>query len=479
MRLLMEKKYLTKGLLGKIVVCFGIISIVLYFAAYHQIYYNAYEQIQSENDGNIGSIIDNAIVSQYFQYNGDYIRTIDVKVGTYARTNEGVINITLKSVADGKIIWEGEQNLNTLEDNSDMSLPVNKEIVNGKAEFLLEFQSEGCTQENSITMYTKSANKVHHGELSVNGERIDAELEMSVYGDKRSTWGEYYWGYVLIILIIIVIIYMRQEKKEKNGKDGWLHNWCYTLNTYEFMMKQLISRDFKTKYKRSVLGMCWSFLNPLLTMIVQYVVFSTLFRGNIRNYPVYLLSASILFSFFTEAVGGGLISIVGNASLIKKVYAPKYIYPVTKVLSTSINLLISLVPLLVVILITGERVNKAYLLIPYVLVCLIIFCVGMSLILSSLMVFFRDVQFLWSIVSLLWMYATPMFYPESIIPGHFHFVFDFNPMYHYITFFRTIILNYSSPRMSEYVCCAAFSLLFCMIGVLIFSRTQKRFVLYL
>lgn len=478
MRLLMEKKYLTRKLLFRIILLMGIVSAVLYFAAYHQLRYNEFEQVQSQNDGNVGGITDGTKVSQRFNYDGDYIRTINIKVGTYARINEGVMNVVLKDDSDEKIIWEGQQKLSVLEDNSDMSLVINKKIENDGI-FLLEFYSEGCTKENSITLYTKTANDVHHGELFINGARVNAELEMGIYGDKSNLWGKYYWIYVIAILITVIAIYMVQEKKENAGKGGWLYNWCYTLDTYHFMMKQLISRDFKTKYKRSVLGMCWSFLNPLLTMIVQYVVFSTLFRGNIRNYPVYLLSASILFSFFTESVGGGLVSIVGNASLIKKVYAPKYIYPVTKVLSTSINLLISLIPLFAVILITGERVNKAYLLIPYVLVCLVVFCVGMSLILSSLMVFFRDVQFLWSIVSLLWMYATPMFYPESIIPEHFRFVFDFNPMYHYITFFRNIILNYSSPQMSEYVYCAFFSILFCVIGILIFNRTQKRFVLYL
>ena len=148
-------------------------------------------------------------------------------------------------------------------------------------------------------------------------------------------------------------------------------------------------------------------------------------------------------------------------------------------LSTAINLLISLVPLVAVILITGEHLNKAYILIPFVLVCLIFFCVGMSLILSSLMVFFRDIQFLWSIISMLWMYATPMFYPADIIPEKLRFILVANPMYHYITFFRNIILNNASPQLREYLYCIGFSTIICVIGALIFNRTQKKFVLYL
>ena len=155
--------------------------------------------------------------------------------------------------------------------------------------------------------------------------------------------------------------------------------WC----RYGFLIKQLVSRDFKTKYKRSVLGYLWSFLNPLMTMMVQYIVFSQLFRSNIENFPVYLLSGIVLFSFFTESVGQGLTAILANASLITKVYVPKYIYPVTKVVSSSINLFISLIPLMIVVLLTGQRITKAILLIPFPLICLLIFCIGMTFMLCT------------------------------------------------------------------------------------------------
>lgn len=475
----MEKKYLTKGLLLKILGCCVFMGIVFYFSANHQIHYNQYNVYQNFNDGNVGGIVDGTNIKQVFRYSGDYIRSINVKVGTYARTNTGTLQIALKEESNGQVIWQGQQSMSELEDNSDMKLAINSAVNDSTEYYRLEIQSDGATKENSITIYSSTLENVYEGILYINSEEVNAELQMSIYGDNINSCGRYYWWCVVVLLIFIIVFYGVQQKKEKSSNKGWLHNLCYTLDTYKFMMKQLISRDFKTKYKRSVLGMFWSFLNPLLTMLVQYIVFSTIFRSDIENYPVYLLSASILFSFFTEAVGGGLISIVGNASLIKKVYAPKYIYPITKVLSTSINLLISLLPLFVVVLFTGEHINKAYLLIPYVLICLIAFAIGMSLILSSLMVFFRDVQFLWSIVSLLWMYATPMFYPESIIPERFRFVLDFNPMYHYITFFRTILLDGFSPSMNEYVCCAFFSMLFCVIGAVIFNHTQKRFVLHL
>ncbi len=475
----MDGKYLTGTLWIKMIAGCLLVSTVFYFAAFHQIHYRTYDQIQNTGDGNTGGITDEKVIEQYFRYDGDYIQTIGIMAGTYARKNTGILNITLKNARNEVLIWKGQIDIEQLEDNKPMVLPVQKKLDSGESSYCMEIRSDGCSEDNSVTLYCAMGSSVHQGMLRVNGESTEAELEMGIYGDKINYHGKFYWFYVLILIVAFTIFFYWQRRKEETQREGFLHNICNTLSTYRFMIKQLVSRDFKTKYKRSVLGMFWSFLNPLLTMVVQYVVFSTIFRGDIENYPVYLLSASILFTFFTESVGGGLLAIVGNASLIKKVYVPKYIYPVTKVLSTSVNLVISLVPLLAVILITGERINRAYLLIPYILICLIVFSTGMALILSSLMVFFRDVQFLWGIVSLLWMYATPMFYPESIIPDRFRFVLDFNPMYHYISFFRNIILNYSSPQMSEYVYCTAFSVIICAVGALIFSRTQKKFVLYL
>ena len=134
----------------------------------------------------------------------------------------------------------------------------------------------------------------------------------------------------------------------KRGKNSSVAALCTLFCRYQFLLKQLVGRDFKTKYKRSVLGMAWSFMNPLLTMTVQYIVFSTLFKSNMANYPVYLLSGIVFFNFFSEAVSMGMTSITGNASLIKKVYMPKFVYPVARICSSLINLGLALIPLLLV-----------------------------------------------------------------------------------------------------------------------------------
>ncbi len=255
-------------------------------------------------------------------------------------------------------------------------------------------------------------------------------------------------GLVLWSGYIFYLWYIELQEKKSIGL-----NILRTGIKYKFLIKQLVQRDFKTKYKRSVLGVIWSFLNPLSMMIVQYIVFSTIFKSDIENFPVYLLSGTIFFNFFTEAVGQGLNSIVGNASLITKVYVPNYFFLITKVLSTSINLLISIVPLLAVMLITKEPLTKALFLFPFIIIVLLIFTIGVTLMLSAAMVFFRDTLFLWGILSMVWMYITPLFYPENIIAENFQIILKVNPMYHIIKFVRCIVMNGVSPQPEEFGAC--------------------------
>lgn len=454
-------------------------TFLFYYAANHQINYNSYTIQQKNHNDVTNEIVDGENLIQSFSFGGDYIEQISFMMGTYGRENSGQLEISLVN-ENGEIIKSTEIDASEIENDKYLTFVVEKEVKSKNNIYFICVESRGCYTGNSVVFYTNNSDRVLDGELTVGDTKLNSiELQMQVIGGKLSYRAEFFWPIAIIIGFLGATFFFIQAKKEKTNQEGVLHYFADLLYTYKFLIKQLVYRDFTTKYKRSVLGMCWSFLNPLLTMVVQYVIFSAIFRNDIENYPVYLLSASILFNFFTESVGGGLGSIVANASLIKKVYVPKYIYPLTKVLSTAINLLISLLPMLLVVLITGEKVNKTYILIPFILVCLIAFCVGMSLILGSLMVFFRDVQFIWGILSLLWMYATPMFYPADIIPDKFKFILTANPMYHYISFFRSLLMEYKSPALSEYIWCIFFSVAFCVVGGCIFKKTQKNFVLYL
>ena len=288
-----------------------------------------------------------------------------------------------------------------------------------------------------------------------------------------------YWPVCIALGAMLAAYCMYACKREKEGKQSIAAIMVDMWRHYAFLLSQLISRDFKTKYKRSVLGVLWSFLNPMLTMAVQYVIFSTLFKSNIDNFPVYLLSGIIIFNFFNESVGQGMTSIVGNASLLTKVYIPKYIFPVYKVLSSMVNVLISLLPLFLMMVITGVHFTKAILLMPLVLFFVMLFNMGMSMLLSASMVFFRDTQFLWSVLVMLWNFLTPIFYPESIIPIAYRTLFHMNPMYQYIYFMRTIILDGVSPAPMNYAYCLLASAGMFLIGLFVFKKSQNRFLLHL
>ena len=158
---------------------------------------------------------------------------------------------------------------------------------------------------------------------------------------------------------------------------------------------------------------------------------------------------------------------------------PKYIYPLSRVLSSGINLLMSLIPLLLVMLLTWTPVRPAILLLPIGLICLVGFCLGIGLILSTMMVFFRDTQFLWGVVSLLWMYATPIFYPETIIPAKFMLIYKCNPLYHIIRFIRIVLIQGVSPEPKAYALCLIASFVPLIVGAAVFKKNQDKFVLNL
>lgn len=248
---------------------------------------------------------------------------------------------------------------------------------------------------------------------------------------------------------------------------------------YNFLLSQLVERDFKTKYRRSALGILWSLLNPLLIMIVQYMVFSTLFRFDVPNYAVYLLSGIIMFNYMADATSQSMTCIIQNASLINKVYVPKYIYPFSRVLSSGVNFVFSLVALYLVIIVTGNEITYHHVALLYGIGCLFIFISGISFFLAALMVFFRDTQFLYSIVLTIWTYITPIFYPESILPKFMLTLLNFNPMYHFIRFIRVIILNNGFPDFMAWVYCALFALISLLLGLFVFQRTQNKFIMYL
>ena len=251
------------------------------------------------------------------------------------------------------------------------------------------------------------------------------------------------------------------------------------LFKYRWLLQELIIRDLKIKYRRSVLGYLWSVLNPLLMMFVLTVVFSTVFRFDIQNYPVYLLTGQLLFSIYSEATTMAMDSILNGAALIKKVYLPKYIFPLSRVLSTFTTMLFSLIALFIVMVVTGAEFHITLFFLPVVFIYMLFFSLGISLILSVSVIYFRDIKHLYGVFLSALNYLTPIFYPTSILPEWLKPWMVCNPLYDYIELFREVLLYGQWPSMEENLFCLSISLIFFVIGVWTFRRYEKNFILYI
>lgn len=254
----------------------------------------------------------------------------------------------------------------------------------------------------------------------------------------------------------------------------------YTYIKYNFLLKQLVTRDFKVKYKRSILGILWSLLYPILTMAVMALVFTNMFKFSTPgvNYLVYLMSGLVIFNYFSEASNLAMSSVVANFSLINKVYMPKYIFPLSKCIFVGINFLLTLIPLYAIILITGTGINLYHLLLPYVFLCLFLFTLGFGLILATISVFLRDMFYIYGVVLTLWTYMTPIMYDISIIPSSLLIIFKLNPLYWFVKFVRDIILYNVIPGINVWLYCGVFAVGFLVLGICIFKKYQDKFIYY-
>ena len=261
----------------------------------------------------------------------------------------------------------------------------------------------------------------------------------------------------------------------------YIKNMLLNLKKYSFLLEQLIARDFKVKYKRSVLGVLWSLLNPILMMCVMAVVFTNVFRFSTPgvNYLAYLLTGLTYFNYFSESTNLAMSSVVGNFSLINKIYIPKYIFPLSKCLFVGINFLLTLIPLYAVIILTGTGINIYHLLLPISFVFLFLFTLGMGMILATISVFLRDMFYIYGIVLTIMTYFTPIMYDISMLDPIIQKVLKLNPLYHYITFARTIILYDQVPSLRSFVICGASCLIVFIAGVIIFKKNQDKFIYYM
>ena len=253
-----------------------------------------------------------------------------------------------------------------------------------------------------------------------------------------------------------------------------------------YILKQLVGKDFKIKYRRSVLGVLWSVLNPLLMMIVMAAVFSAFLAGikgdGIPNYPLYLIIGNTTFALMSDATGSALGSIVGSAALLKKVKIHRMVFPLQKVLFAIVNFGFSLIAVVAVMAWFRYMPTWHLLWLPVIIGLLAVFCTGIGLALSALNVFFRDVMHLWSVIMTAWTYATPLFWNASIIDTMgptTQVILHANPMLAYVTAMRDIFLYQVDPSVSTMLSCLCWAIGAFIVGFMIFRKTEHKFILYI
>ncbi|MDR3136270.1 MAG: ABC transporter permease [Coriobacteriales bacterium] len=248
---------------------------------------------------------------------------------------------------------------------------------------------------------------------------------------------------------------------------------------YRSLLFNLVSKDIKIKYRRSVLGLLWSVLQPLFIMLIVSAVFSHILRVGVENYPAFYITGILIFSFIIESTSLSLNSISGSASLLKKVYIPKYLFPLEKCLFACVNMLFSLIAVVFVYLILGTPLHLTGLLLPIPMFYAAVFSVGLGLVLSAAVMFFRDVSHLYAIWTTAWMYLTPVLYPLDILPGFMQAILSFNPLVYYVGYARDVMLYGVVPDFGTNMICIGFALVSLIVGIAVFKKTQDDFILHM
>ena len=247
------------------------------------------------------------------------------------------------------------------------------------------------------------------------------------------------------------------------------------LGNYRYLLGQLIRRDILTRYKRSFLGVAWTMLNPLGTMLVMTFVFSLLFKGSVQNYPVYVLSGLIGWNFFSQGTNAAMSGLVWGGSLMQRIYLPRTIFGVSAIGTALVNTLLSIVPLLLVILISGAKIYWTIAYLPVSILLLTGFSLGFGLILSALAVFFPDVSEMYQIILMAWMYLTPIIYPESIIPEQYLGIYRLNPLNSMIKLFRLPVYEGRIPTIQELLPALLWSVGTLIVGWIFFTSKSDEY----
>lgn len=250
------------------------------------------------------------------------------------------------------------------------------------------------------------------------------------------------------------------------------------LMQYQFLFEELVKRDFKKKYKRTILGMAWSVLSPLLTLLVMRLVFTQFFGRSMEHYTTYLFCGNLVFSYFSESTGQGMMSLMGNASIFTKVNIPKYLFLFSKNVQTLINFGLTLCVFFIFCIVDQISFSWHFITLLFPICCLVLFNIGVGLILSAYFVFFRDIQYLWSIFLQLLMYLSAIFYTVDSYTPLTQSLFYINPIYVFITYFRTVVLYNTIPPLWLHGLLLLYTVIALDTGCWMYKKYNTRFLYY-
>ncbi len=251
------------------------------------------------------------------------------------------------------------------------------------------------------------------------------------------------------------------------------------LIRYRFLFEELVKRDFKKKYKRTVLGMLWSIISPLLTLAVIAAVFTQFFGRTTPHYVIYVFCGNLIFSYFSDATNGGMRSLMANAAIFTKVDVPKYMFLLSRNVQAFINFLLTLGVFFVFVAFEpGLPFRWSFLLLIYPIACLSLFNIGVGMVLSALYVFFRDIEYLYSVFIMLLMYLSAIFYNIEAYTLKVQYLFYANPVYVYIRYFRKIVIENDIPELSFHLLCAFYALVMLGIGCWMYKKYNHKFLYY-
>ena len=255
----------------------------------------------------------------------------------------------------------------------------------------------------------------------------------------------------------------------------------YIRNFVKFqpLLSELVARDIKIKYRRSVLGVLWTLLNPLCMMIILSIVFSSIFKFDVENFPLYVLSGQVIFNFFNDSTTSSMSAIISSASLIKKVYVPKYLFVLSRVMSSFINLMASFTALLLVMVATRAELHWTVFLSVIPLARVVLFSFGVGMFLAAITVRFRDVIHLYSVFTTGLLYLTPVIYPMAALPDVVKTIVMINPLTNYLLMFRDVMFNNTLPSVFSVLLGIAEAALALALGLYVFYKNQDEFILNL